>query len=84
MVDRLRESLGIRRSPFAPVMVPGDAVGPSLFRFEGAALSGWLLVMFFLLRLAPCVFGAGKDRSPVRAVDRGVFCHDPGVCRSAP
>ena len=65
-------------------MVPGDAVGPSLFRFEGAALSGWLLVMFFLLRLAPCVFGAGKDRSPVRAMDAACFAVTTGVCRSAP
>jgi hypothetical protein len=60
-------------------MVPADAVGPSLFRFEGAALLG--RIPGDVMTAALC---AGHDRSPVRAVGRGVFCPDPGVCRSAP
>jgi hypothetical protein len=39
-------------------MVPTDVVGPSLFRFEGAAL--W-------------VVSAGEDRSPVRATVMACF-----------
>ena len=49
-------------------MVPTGVVGPSLFRFEGATLRGRIPVTSFLLR-----FGAGEDRSPVRATVMACF-----------
>jgi hypothetical protein len=60
-------------------MVPTDVVGPSLFRFEGATLLGRVPVTSFLLR-------ALRRGGPLpRACHgHGVFCRDPGVCRSAP
>jgi hypothetical protein len=59
-------------------LVPERAIGLSLFRFEGVTL-GSIPEMSHSAALC-----AGGDRSPRACPVHGVFCREPGVCRSAP